>query len=76
MIAAMFDNPEMKRAILGNLVSQHLLVGRAKAAGLYVSDDLVAQVIAGIGAFQLDGKFDKNRYQAILKMQNLIAIDV
>lgn len=69
--AAMFDNPEMKRAILENLVSQHLLVGRAKAAGLYISDDLVAQVISGIGAFQLDGKFDKDRYQAILKMQNL-----
>ena len=69
--AAMFDNPEMKRAILENLVSQHLLVGRARAAGLYVPDDMVAQVISGIGAFQIDGKFDKDRYQSILKMQNL-----
>lgn len=69
--AAMFDNPEMKRAILENLVSQHLLVGRARAAGLYVPDDMVAQVISGIGAFQLDGKFNKDRYQSILKMQNL-----
>jgi peptidyl-prolyl cis-trans isomerase D len=69
--AAMFDNPEMKRAVLDNLVSQHLLIARAKAAGLYVTDDQVAQVISGIGAFQKDGKFDKERYQTILKLQNM-----
>src|ERR1039458_9261440 len=42
--AAMFDNPEMKRAVLDNLVSQRLLVERAKAARLAVPDDQVAQV--------------------------------
>lgn len=69
--AALFDNPGMKRAVLDNLVSQHLLVERARAAGLYISDDQVAQLIAGIGAFQQDGKFDRNRYQTLLKSQNM-----
>ena len=60
---SMFDNPQMKRAVLDNLVSQRLLVERAKSAGLTVPDEQVAQVIAGIEAFQVDGKFDKKRYE-------------
>lgn len=69
--AAMFDNPEMKRAVLDNLVSQRLLVERARAASLAVTDDQVAKVIAGIEAFQDGGKFDKKRYEAVLTNQNM-----
>ena len=68
---AMFDNPEMKRAVLDNLVTQRLLVERAKAARLVVPDEQVAQVIAGIDAFQDGGKFDKKRYEAVLANQNM-----
>jgi peptidyl-prolyl cis-trans isomerase D len=69
--AAMFDNPEMKRAVLESLVSQRLLVERARYEGLVVPDDQVAQVIGSIEAFQDGGKFDKKRYEAVLKNQNL-----
>ncbi len=69
--ASMLDNPTIKRAIIDNLVSQHLLVIRANAAGLHVSDEQVAEVISSIEAFQENGKFDKNRYLTILKAQNL-----
>ena len=69
--ASMFENPQMKRAVLDNLVSQHLLVERAKSAGLTVPDEQVAQAIAGIEAFQVDGKFDKKRYESVLANQNL-----
>jgi peptidyl-prolyl cis-trans isomerase D len=69
--AAMFDNPEMKRAVLDNLVSQRLLVDRAKAARLTVPDDRVAQLIAGIEAFQEGGKFDKKHYESVLANQNM-----
>jgi peptidyl-prolyl cis-trans isomerase D len=69
--AAMFDNPEIKRAVLDNLVSQRLLIERAKAARLAVPDDQVAQVIAGIEGFQEGGKFDKKRYEAVLTNQNM-----
>lgn len=69
--AAMFDNFETKRAILDNLVAQRLLVDRAKAAGLTVTDDQVAQVIGGIDAFQDGGKFDKKRYETVLTSQNM-----
>ncbi|HSM99150.1 MAG TPA: SurA N-terminal domain-containing protein [Gallionella sp.] len=69
--AAMFDNPEMKRAVLENLVSQRLLVERARAARLVVPDEQVAQVISGIEAFQDGGKFDKKRYESLLASQGL-----
>ncbi|MDO8262418.1 MAG: SurA N-terminal domain-containing protein [Gallionella sp.] len=69
--AAMLDNPEMKRAVMENLVTQRLLSERAKAAGLFVTDEQIAQVIGGIEAFQDDGKFDKKRYEAVLKNQNM-----
>lgn len=69
--ASMLENPQMKRAVLDNLVSQHLLVERAKSTGLTVPDEQVAQAIAGIEAFQVDGKFDKKRYEAVLANQNL-----
>lgn len=68
---AMFDNPEMKRAVLDNLVAQHLLSERAKTAGLTVTDEQIAHVIGGIEAFQADGKFDKSRYEDQLKSQNM-----
>ena len=69
--AAMFDTPEMKRAVLDNLISQQLLVDRARAARLVVPDEQVAQVIAGVEAFQDDGKFDKKRYEAVLANQGM-----
>ena len=69
--ASMFQNPQMKRAVLDNLISQRLLIERARSAGLTVPDEEVAQAIAGIKAFQVNGKFDKNRYESVLANQNL-----
>lgn len=69
--AAMFETPEMKRAVLDNLVAQRLLVERAKAAGLFVSDEQLAQVIQSIDAFHDNGRFDKKRYESALASQNM-----
>lgn len=69
--AAMFDKPQVKRAVLDNLISQRLMVERARAARLVVPDEQVAQVIAGIDAFQNEGKFDKKRYESVLANQGM-----
>ncbi|MBI1175346.1 MAG: peptidylprolyl isomerase [Sideroxydans sp.] len=68
---AMFNQPAVRYSILDNLVSQRLLQSNAQSAGLAVSDEQLAQVIAGIEAFQKDGKFDKQQYEAVLGRQNL-----
>ncbi|HEY0664561.1 MAG TPA: SurA N-terminal domain-containing protein [Gallionella sp.] len=67
----LFDTPEMRRAVLDNLIAQRLLLDRAKAAGLVVTDDQVAQIIGNIEAFQQDGKFDKARYREVLSRENI-----
>ncbi len=69
--AAMLDNPEMKRAVLENVVAQRLLVERAKASGIVVTDPQVVQVIESVEAFQQDGKFDKTQYEAYLARQQM-----
>ncbi len=68
---AMFDQPESKRSVLENLVTQRLLMLQARAAGLAVSDSQLSQTIAGIEAFQQDGKFDKQRYETALRGENM-----
>lgn len=68
---AMLETPELKTALLDKLVNQHLMEIEAKRVGLRVGDEQLAQVIAGIDAFQVNGQFDKTRYEAALNSQNM-----
>lgn len=68
---AMFDNPEMKRAVLDNLIAQRLLTEQAISVGLAVSDMQMAKIIQGIEVFQDNGRFDKKRYESELAKQNM-----
>lgn len=69
--AAMLDSPEMKRAVMDNLIEQRLLIEHARDTGLTIPDQQVAQVIQGIEAFQDNGRFDKKRYETALAGQNM-----
>jgi peptidyl-prolyl cis-trans isomerase D len=69
--ATMFDNPEMKRAVLDNLVAQRLLLERAKKAGFVVSDEQLVDIIRNIAAFQENGKFDKKLYESALASKGM-----
>ncbi|MDX8386510.1 MAG: SurA N-terminal domain-containing protein [Gallionella sp.] len=66
-----FDTPEMKRAVIENIIGQRLLVKGSLAAGLAVTDEQVASVIGAIDAFKSGGNFDKNLYSEMLSRQNL-----
>ena len=68
---ALFDRPEIKRSVLEGLAAQHLLLEKAKEEGLVVGDEQIAQIIAGVGAFQKDGRFDKQAYEAALRAQGM-----
>lgn len=68
---AMFDTPEFKHTVLDNLINQKLLAIKARSAGLTLSDEQLAKVIAGVDAFQKDGKFDKQKYESVLRGQNM-----
>jgi peptidyl-prolyl cis-trans isomerase D len=66
-----FDKPEIKHSVLDGLVTQHLLSEEARQIGLSLTDEQIAQIIASIGVFQIDGKFDKKRYEEVLNAKGM-----
>ncbi|MFA7268891.1 MAG: SurA N-terminal domain-containing protein [Sterolibacterium sp.] len=69
--ASVLDNPEMRRAVLDNLVNQRVMVLHAAKARLVVADAQLGATIQSIPAFQEDGKFSRQRYDAYVASQNM-----
>jgi len=67
---AMFDNPEVRFAVLDQVVNDHLLAGKARDERFRVSDVQLRETIASIPTFQDDGKFSGQRYEMFLIGQN------
>jgi peptidyl-prolyl cis-trans isomerase D len=68
---ALFDKPEIKHSVLDGLVTQHLLGMEARKSGLSQTDEQLAQIIANIGVFQQDGKFDIKLYEQVLREKGM-----
>lgn len=69
---SMFDTPEARQGVLDNLIAQKALAAYVADNHLTVSDDTLRKTIAEIdGLKTADGKFDKQRYQALLAAQGL-----
>jgi peptidyl-prolyl cis-trans isomerase D len=64
-----FESIDNKRKTLDSLVDQAVLRMSADRAGIAVSDAQVRDTIQSIPAFQVDGKFDAQRYQLALASQ-------
>ena len=56
-----------RQGILDRLISEKLLDQAAQEFGLRVSDEQIKQAIVGMQEFQVDGKFDNDRYLALLR---------
>ena len=70
--AKMFDTPEARQGILDNLIAQRALSAEAVSKKLTVSDSTIQQSIIAIpGLMGPDGKFDGERYRALLAMQGM-----
>jgi len=65
---------DLKEKVLDDIISQYILLGEARKLGIFVSDQEFADLIGSVEAFRKDGKFDKDRYIAVLK-QNKIEPD-
>jgi peptidyl-prolyl cis-trans isomerase D len=68
---AIMENPEVRRAILDELVNQYALIEHAGRLGLAVPDAEMARLIQQIDAFHKDGKFSRERYETVLRSQGL-----
>jgi peptidyl-prolyl cis-trans isomerase D len=65
--SAQLRSPEFKQMVLGQLISEKLLLDQAQKLGIRASDKEVAQGIASVAAFKgPNGNFDKQRYLAAL----------
>ncbi|GAB3354473.1 peptidylprolyl isomerase [Lysobacter tyrosinilyticus] len=67
--AKQFESAENKLRILDQLVNQRVQKLAARNAGVSVSDAMVQKQIMDIPAFQVDGKFDYERYRLALSSQ-------
>ena len=68
---AMLDSPEIKRAVVDNLVQKQLLMTYASKSRLTISDEQLARFIASVPALQDNGQFSKERYEAVIAAQNM-----
>jgi peptidyl-prolyl cis-trans isomerase D len=64
----------IKQSVLEKLVGDKLIDQAALALGLRVSDEQIKQAIVSEPAFQTDGVFDNNRYQAVLRQLGYQAV--
>ncbi|KRG68076.1 peptidyl-prolyl cis-trans isomerase [Pseudoxanthomonas dokdonensis] len=64
-----FESKENKLAILQQLIDQKVLALVATQEGVVVGDAAVRDSIASVPAFQVDGKFNNERYQMLLASQ-------
>ncbi|MFQ3235472.1 MAG: peptidyl-prolyl cis-trans isomerase D [Paraglaciecola sp.] len=58
---------QFKQGILDRLIGEKLLEQTANDLGLRVSDAQIKQAIVAMPEFQFDGKFDNERYLAVLR---------
>jgi peptidyl-prolyl cis-trans isomerase D len=58
---------EFKRGVLDRLISEKLIDQAARELGLRVSDAQIKQAIVQMQEFQVDGKFDNDRYLLVLR---------
>ena len=68
--AKAFESVDNKRKILDDLIDEQLMRMAATDDGIVVSDVEVRDALQAIPAFQVDGKFDADRYQLLLATQN------
>ncbi|KLJ01327.1 peptidyl-prolyl cis-trans isomerase [Luteimonas sp. FCS-9] len=65
--ARAFETMESKREVLEQLIDRAVLGLAAERANIVVGDAQVREVISSIPAFQVDGRFDAQRYQMTLQ---------
>lgn len=68
---AVLDSPAMRRELLDGIISQRLLMQYASRSYLMVPDATLVETTMSIPAFQVDGKFSRERYDAALQNERM-----
>jgi len=58
---------DLKEKVLSDIINRYILLTEARRLGISVSDQEFADLIGSVEVFHKDGKFDKERYLAVLR---------
>jgi peptidyl-prolyl cis-trans isomerase D len=61
------DENQLRRMVLQALIDQEVRLQSAESQGLYLSEAMIDQMIVGTPDFQVDGRFDRNQFEAVLR---------
>ena len=67
----LFDSVEVRSAVLHELINQRLLAVHAGKSKMRVSDDALINFISSVPSLQENGKFSRERYQALVAAQGM-----
>jgi peptidyl-prolyl cis-trans isomerase D len=65
------DTNESRRELLDGLINQRVLASYAVKHNMAATDQQLRELIASVPAFQDDGRFSKERYETLLRAQNM-----
>ncbi|UHD15339.1 SurA N-terminal domain-containing protein [Thiocapsa bogorovii] len=68
---ALFEEGRLRAEVLDDMIRQTLLLGVSNRIGMRVSDEEVRMQILAESAFQRDGRFDREAYERLLRLQGL-----
>ena len=67
----LLDSPAFRRGVLQELINQRLLLLHARQSQLGISDAALAGFITAVPSLQENGKFSRERYQALVAAQGM-----
>lgn len=67
----LLESPEFRRGVLQELINQRLLLLHANKAHMGVSNEMLSGFIMSLPTLQVDGKFSRERYEALVAAQNM-----
>lgn len=67
----LLESPQLRRGVLEELINQRLLALHANQSNLQVSDAALAGFITAVPSLQENGKFSRERYQALVAAQGM-----
>ncbi len=68
---ALFDSPAIRLELLEGMIAQRLMMQHAMRNHLTVSNEMLVETTMAIPAFQVDGKFSRERYDAALRNERM-----
>ena len=67
---AAFDNPELRRAMLDQMVNERVVATETAKRNLWFDDKRLSEAILSVPEFQVGGKFSEQRFDDVARSQN------